>query len=818
MSRQQFGFFLVCAVVLPVTAWADFAGSPTLSAGGQLNVGSGLVLPAGGDLQWTGTQINFLGSAKAFVLSGDQTSAFPNFSLTQAQGDASSMNQNPVTTLTVGTMFVMQGNSGIFAKVLIKAQTGTTVQLQFESFNPAASGPITYTMTGTVQGNLSGALNFNSNFTWQVVADTSSITNPSKGVYKNAAIRSYITIGSVGNSIPLQNIAVTLDTTASTVTFASSDTNGASLTVPVAGSQFPSNLATVIGFIGSGAANLRPGALISLGGSTIVISGASGGNAPKFGSSGAPFIENIANAASNFIAGSTPAPIAQGSIFVIKGNALGPSTLVAASGGDVFQNPTVANTSVIVTVGSTTVNALMYYTSNGQLAALLPSNTPTGQGLFTVVYNGVAGTPVGHGIAPSELGLFTVDSTGQGPGIVTFADYSLVSAAPGPVCGGAYTSCGAANPGDTLILWATGLGPVSGSDSAGSGLGVSQPNVQLNLYLGGVQVPIAYQGRSGCCIGEDQIVFTLPTTGTLVPTGCAVPLVAQITNGTTTVSSNTVVIPVASGSRNCTPTNPAQGGVQQLITAGTLPFNVATIALRRVPGSSAGSLEDDLHFEIVKVLGMNTALAPFFETFVDSPPLGSCVVYDNLNPGDNAPVTNFAPADAGKNVTIAGPSTTLTEAITDGKVVLSSTGGFLNPGTFTLSGAGGTDIGQFKASINVPATPTWTGPSQAALTAGVPRANGLTLTWTGGSANGVVSITLQSPSDPTSNNGATANCLVSGAAGTFTVPPYVLGSLGNAVLLFLEQDAIPVQLTATGLGLGELDYNGPATSLNVTLQ
>jgi hypothetical protein len=33
---------------------------------------------------------------------------------------------------------------------------------------------------------------------------------------------------------------------------------------------------------------------------------------------------------------------------------------------------------VAVTVGSTTVNALMYYTSDKQVAALLPSNTPTG--------------------------------------------------------------------------------------------------------------------------------------------------------------------------------------------------------------------------------------------------------------------------------------------------------------------------------------------------------------------------------------------------------------------------------------------------------
>jgi uncharacterized protein (TIGR03437 family) len=40
--------------------------------------------------------------------------------------------------------------------------------------------------------------------------------------------------------------------------------------------------------------------------------------------------------------------------------------------------------SVAVTVGSATVNALMYYTSDKQVAALLPSNTPTGALAFLV--------------------------------------------------------------------------------------------------------------------------------------------------------------------------------------------------------------------------------------------------------------------------------------------------------------------------------------------------------------------------------------------------------------------------------------------------
>src|SRR6185503_774438 len=103
------------------------------------------------------------------------------------------------------------------------------------------------------------------------------------------------------------------------------------------------------------------------------------------------------------------------------------------------------------------VNALMYYTSDKQIAALLPSNTPTGgPATITVTYNGQASPPTAiRGVVAANLGIFTLDSTGRGLAIVTYPDYSLVSGTKGTPCGGPNTACGAANPGDTLILWGT---------------------------------------------------------------------------------------------------------------------------------------------------------------------------------------------------------------------------------------------------------------------------------------------------------------------------------------------------------------------------
>ena len=173
--------------------------------------------------------------------------------------------------------------------------------------------------------------------------------------------------------------------------------------------------------------------------------------------SAAPNIASVSNAASNISPGLPNAPIAQGAIFVVYGSGLGPANITFAS--TAFQSTTVSGTSVSVTVSGTTVAAPLYYTSATQVAALLPSNTPTGNGTITVTYNNQPSNSAPITVVTRNLGIFTVDSSGGGPGIVTYADYSLVSPTKAANCGGPNTTCGAANPGDTLILWATGFGP-----------------------------------------------------------------------------------------------------------------------------------------------------------------------------------------------------------------------------------------------------------------------------------------------------------------------------------------------------------------------
>ena len=223
---------------------------------------------------------------------------------------------------------------------------------------------------------------------------------------------------------------------------------------------------------------LLPGGVfgrLQLGGLLVLTAGIAAGQS----------ITEIENAASGLIQGLPNSGIAQGAIFVVKGTNLGPSTPVTAA--TPFQSTTLASSSVSVTVGSTTVNALMYYSSATQINALLPSTTPTGSGTLTVTYSGNASTAEPVSIVQNNLGIFTLSQNGQGIGILTYPNYSVVSAIPGTgtlapcaasgVC--PYTYGGAANPGDTLILWATGLGPSSTDTASSLGQPISVPRAPL---------------------------------------------------------------------------------------------------------------------------------------------------------------------------------------------------------------------------------------------------------------------------------------------------------------------------------------------------
>jgi hypothetical protein len=296
-----------------------------------------------------------------------------------------------------------------------------------------------------------------------------------------------------------------------------------------------------------------------------------------------------------------------------------------------------------------------------------------------------------------------------------------------------------------------------------------------------------------------------------VPTGCAVPLLVQIGNEI----SNNIVMPVANGSRNCTPTNAAVASVnvEQAVNAG--PVTYSDIELHRALNSNGIGYEDLARFQFSRFLTYPPGSQPFFVSYVDDPPLGTCLVFNNLNPGLSPPVAISADPDAGSKFTITGPNGNIVAAASPGqfRVTLSAAGTYLSPGAYTVSGAGGADIGPFNAAVTMFPPVSLTSPANLVIPP-VTRSSGMTITWTGGSPNAYVLLLVGGATDNTDTNGAIAACEVAANAGTFTIPPYALLALpaGNLTEFVFSTRTPSVPFKAAGLGLGTLEaaYDGPS--------
>jgi len=87
---------------------------------------------------------------------------------------------------------------------------------------------------------------------------------------------------------------------------------------------------------------------------------------------------------------------------VVKGSNLGPANILVTG----FPYPLIlSGTSVKITVSGQIKDAIMYYTLDRQIAAILPSSTPVGTGSLTVTYNGQTSAPAPVTVVANNLGL-----------------------------------------------------------------------------------------------------------------------------------------------------------------------------------------------------------------------------------------------------------------------------------------------------------------------------------------------------------------------------------------------------------------------------
>jgi len=476
----------------------------------------------------------------------------------------------------------------------------------------------------------------------------------------------------------------------------------------------------------------------------------------------APRITAIENAATNVPPGLPNAAIAQGALFVVKGKNLGPANAVVAT---VFPLTTsIGGTSVQVTVGGTTLDAIMYYSLAGQIAAILPSRTPVGTGTLIVTYNSLASATAEIVVVASNIGVFTLNTTGSGDAVATLpATNTVVSPSNAP------------NPGEIVTLWATGLGPVSGDESQPAQQ-ADLSNIPLKVFIGGQPANVLFRGRNACCSAVDTIYVTVPSG----LSGCANSVIMQIGN----LVSNATSIPIGTDGRNCVPIAPNQTGGG--LGSGTHAFGGLSL-VRQVTNISAigpvpaQSTKMDLVGGVFEKVTSSGTLPQGSQ--VDIVSYGSCVVSTRVSGQPATPPTATVQyLDAG-TVTVSGPGITGSRQIAKSSpgagillygLVLDNTATTLAAGTYNFTGAGGADVGSFSSSYTMPPAFAWTNQSNLAT---IVRANGATVTWTGGDPAGYVTISGQSEL-----NGATAatsvsvsfTCTARVTDGSFTIPPVVL--------------------------------------------
>ena len=151
----------------------------------------------------------------------------------------------------------------------------------------------------------------------------------------------------------------------------------------------------------------------------------------------------------------------------------------------------------------------VFPSANGdQINAQLPWNVQPGSAQVVVTRNGVASAPQSFQIGQFSPGIFTAQF-GVGQAIaINYPDGSL--AAPAGSIPGLATR--PARAGDTIIILATGLGPVTPAPTSGaaSGDAVRSTMTMPTVLIGGVSAPVDFSGLSPDFVGVNQLNVRVP--------------------------------------------------------------------------------------------------------------------------------------------------------------------------------------------------------------------------------------------------------------------------------------------------------------------
>jgi virginiamycin B lyase len=486
---------------------------------------------------------------------------------------------------------------------------------------------------------------------------------------------------------------------------------------------------------------------------------------------GAPTITKIQNNSNSVPAGFTNyGVIAPSSLFIVAGSNL------ADPGEPVLQNAevglplTLNGTRIEVSVNGVTVRPALYYASPKQLAAVLPAATPIGTGILTVMYRGLfRSVPIE--VVSSAVGISS-DSGG-------------LAVAQEPSTGALFSYTYSAAPGTAVTFWSTGLGANPADSDTRLSSTPHRVNTPLEVYVGGVQATnILYQGSAGYP-GVNIITVSIPES---VHPGCRVSVAAV----TGSVVSNIATIPVATVTGGiCSDPEFGMSGDQLALLSSQTTVKTGSVkvsSLSRPDGTFATASAD-----FSQVTGSSFLLSR-------SVSIRGCILTQ----------TGAVPSLTGLNAGTLGvsyPSGGF-EAIFPlaglGRYVAIPPAGAITPGVFAFSGSG-SQVGRFNATVNLPSPIfAWTERWDPSLSGGADRTRGMRVTWSGGGPGTYVTISGSSPSGPFFDSPrGSFTCNAPGAAGEFTVPPYVLMALpAGTGTITVENSTNSAPFSALGLDFG----------------
>jgi uncharacterized protein (TIGR03437 family) len=146
--------------------------------------------------------------------------------------------------------------------------------------------------------------------------------------------------------------------------------------------------------------------------------------------------------------------------------------------------------------------APLYVVTPTYISFLIPYAVTTSVASIQVISNGTASNTVTVPVNLTTPGVFTLSQTGLGNAAAQHADYSFI------------TSSSPAQPGETILLYLSGLGgvnPLVSDGNAAPSSPLSYTNNTIAAFINGQQATVGFAGLAPYEAGLYQVNLTVPT-------------------------------------------------------------------------------------------------------------------------------------------------------------------------------------------------------------------------------------------------------------------------------------------------------------------